>query len=85
MLHPSHTNRTKTPMDWATGQATLFTLLNWTGEDTLPVTLSEIRLASEELLECIGDLQEDIKELTLDLQARNQQLTNAKSMIARLR
>ena len=56
MLYASHTNRTKTTMDRATAQATLFALLNWTGEDTVPVTLSEIRLSSEELIEFIGDL-----------------------------
>ena len=84
MLYPLHMTRTKTTMDWATAQATVFALLDWTGKDTLPVTLSAIRLASEELLESISDLQDDIKELTLDLQACNQQLTNATATIALL-
>ena len=71
-------------MDWATATNVLLTLLNWEGQDPLPVTLSQIRSASEELLEAMGDLQDDIKELTLDLQERDKELVDATARIKRL-
>ena len=71
-------------MDWATTTNVLLTLLDWKDQDTLPVTLSQIRSASEELLEAMGDLQDDIKELTLDLQERDKQLAEATATIKRL-
>ena len=71
-------------MHWATATNVLRTLLNWEGKDIVPVTLSQIRSASEELLEAMGDLQDDIKELTLNFQERDKQLTDATATIKRL-
>ena len=45
------------------------------------MTLSQIRMASEELLETMDHLQEDIKGLTLDLQNCHNQLATATATI----
>ena len=68
-------------MDWATATNILLTLIDWDGEDRLTVTLSEIRQASEELLETLSSLEDEKWELEQDLDHSVEELQQANSTI----
>ena len=60
-------------MDWAVIQ--LLTLIEWDGTTTLPVTIADLRLACQDLLETCKILSEKIQEDNATIQQRQQQAT----------